>query len=63
MTLKVHGAVDRGPQRDGFVITEDHYIDYLTRTEISRVPVMLAQTLKWTHFLFLGYSMRGWTRV
>lgn len=59
--LKVHGAVDRQDrERDSFVITEDHYIDYLTRTEISRVPVMLAQTLKWSHFLFLGYSMRDW---
>jgi hypothetical protein len=59
--LKVHGAVDRRDrERDSFVITEDHYIDYLTRTEISRVPVMLAQTLKWSHFLFLGYSMRDW---
>ncbi len=59
--LKIHGAVDReDSERDSFVITEDHYIDYLTRTEISRVPVMLATTLKTTSFLFLGYSMRDW---
>jgi SIR2-like domain len=59
--LKIHGAVDReDAERDSFVITEDHYIDYLTRTEISRVPARLAQTLKTTSFLFLGYSMRDW---
>ena len=29
--LKIHGAIDRGnPERDSYVITEDHYIDYLT---------------------------------
>jgi hypothetical protein len=59
--LKIHGAVDReDPERDSFVITEDHYIDYLTRTEIARVPAQLARTLKTTSFLFLGYSMRDW---
>ena len=37
MILKIHGAIDRaGPEAewDSYVITEDHYIDYLTRTEI-----------------------------
>jgi hypothetical protein len=59
---KIHGAVDRmGSDRDSFVITEDHYIDYLTRTDISNlIPVTLAQKLKRSHFLFLGYSMRDW---
>ena len=39
--LKIHGLVDRvTPERqwDSFVITEDHYIDYLTRTDISKFP-------------------------
>ncbi len=62
--LKIHGAVDRaGPEAewDSYVITEDHYIDYLTRTEIQNlVPVMLAMQLRRSHFLFLGYSMRDW---
>ena len=43
------------------MITEDHYIDYLTRTDVSTfVPVMLAEQLSASHFLFLGYSMRDW---
>ncbi|HEX4865649.1 MAG TPA: SIR2 family protein [Acidimicrobiales bacterium] len=60
--LKIHGAVDRAsPDRDSYVITEDHYIDYLTRTDISNlVPVTLAAELRRSHFLFLGYSLRDW---
>ena len=60
--LKIHGAIDRAnPERDSFVITEDHYIDYLTRTELSSlVPVQLAAHLRKSHFLFLGYSLRDW---
>jgi len=60
--LKIHGAVDRdNPDRDSFVITEDHYIDYLTHTDISNlVPVTLAAKLKRSHFLFLGYGLRDW---
>jgi tetratricopeptide (TPR) repeat protein len=60
--LKIHGAVDRAnPERDSYVITEDHYIDYLTRTDISSlIPVKLAAKLRKSHFLFLGYSLRDW---
>ena len=60
--LKIHGAIDRNdPERDSYVITEDHYIDYLTRTDISNlVPVTIAAKLRKSHFLFLGYSMRDW---
>jgi hypothetical protein len=60
--LKIHGAVDRdAPERDSFVITEDHYINFLTRTDISNlIPVTLAAKLRKSHFLFLGYSLRDW---
>jgi hypothetical protein len=60
--LKIHGAVDRvNSERDSFVITEDHYIDYLTRTDLSNlVPAVLAAKLRRSHFLFLGYSLRDW---
>ena len=39
--LKLHGAVQRlGPsEEDNYVITEDHYIEYLTHTDItSQLP-------------------------
>ena len=55
--LKIHGAIDRiDPEHDSYVITEDHYIDYLTHTDISNlIPVTLAARLRRSHFLFLGY--------
>jgi hypothetical protein len=60
--LKIHGAVDRSnPDRDSYVITEDHYIDYLTKTEIAQlIPAELLVKLTRSRFLFLGYSMQDW---
>jgi hypothetical protein len=62
--LKVHGAVNRtirGVEQDSYVITEDHYIDYVTRTDISNLlPVTLTAKLRWSHILFLGYGLRDW---
>ncbi len=60
---KIHGAVDRrnGVDTDSFVITEDDYVDYITRADIARLfPVTLAKKIKRSHFLFLGYSLRDW---
>jgi SIR2-like domain len=62
LILKIHGAVDREEaDRDSFVITEDHYIDYLTKTDIDQLlpPIVLARLRK-SCFLFLGYSMADW---
>jgi len=61
--LKLHGAVDPLPEREweSFVITEDDYIDYLGRSELTAVvPVSLAAKLRRSHFLFLGYDMADW---
>jgi hypothetical protein len=62
--LKIHGAVRRNnpdAEGDSYVITEDHYIDYLTRTDLANlVPVTLAAKLRKSHFLFLGYGLRDW---
>jgi hypothetical protein len=60
--LKVFGGVDRtDPTRDSFVITEDHYIDYLVHTGLSMpFPVTLVEQLRRSHCLFLGYSLRDW---
>jgi hypothetical protein len=59
---KIHGAVSRhadGP--DSFVITEDDYVEYLTHADIEGLfPATLAQKIKESHFLFLGYSLRDW---
>lgn len=58
---KIHGAVDRTHGADSFVITEDHYIDYISRADIAGLfPVTLAAKLRKSHFLFMGYSLRDW---
>jgi hypothetical protein len=58
---KVHGAVDRLNGVDSFVITEDDYVDYITRADVSHLfPVTLARKIQKSHFLFLGYSLRDW---
>jgi hypothetical protein len=63
--VKIHGAVDgqSGPYawQDNYVITEDHYIDYLNQGEVnSIVPVQICSKLRYSHFAFLGYTMRDW---
>lgn len=61
--LKLHGAVRRleAFDQDNYVITEDHYIDYLTHGDITTLlPSVVTARLRNSHFLFLGYSMKDW---
>jgi DNA-binding SARP family transcriptional activator len=61
--LKIHGQVDRSPERDweSFVVSEDDYIDYLAQTDVaSVVPVTLSARLRRSHYLFLGYALQEW---
>jgi hypothetical protein len=62
--LKVHGAVDRDErtyQHDSYVISEDHYIEYLSDTKLMDLfPVTLLEALFTSHFLFLGYRLTDW---
>lgn len=62
LLVKVHGAVHRSdPDQDSYVITEDHYIDYLTRANLrSLIPSSLAAMLTRCGFLFLAYGLRDW---
>ena len=62
VVLKIHGAIDRrDEQQDSYVITEDDYIDYLTRTDVtSLLPNPLPAQLQSSRFLFLGYSLKDW---
>jgi hypothetical protein len=58
--LKIHGAIDRSEAaRDSFVITEDDYIEYLTRDEIRGFSAIKAP-MQQRSFLFLGYSLQDW---
>jgi predicted Ser/Thr protein kinase len=63
--VKIHGGVTGESfgysAKDNFVITEDHYIDYLSSSPVeSLVPVQILAKLTDSHCLFLGYSMRDW---
>jgi DNA-binding SARP family transcriptional activator len=61
--LKVRGRADLTPAREweSFVVTEDDHLDYLGRADVAgAVPVGLAATLRRSHLLFLGYSVRDW---
>lgn len=62
--LKVHGAVDRRERRsfnDSYVISEDHYIDFLASTRLETlVPKGLLVPLLNSALLFLGYRLKDW---
>jgi hypothetical protein len=62
--LKVHGAVDRHERRsfnDSYVISEDHYIDFLASTRLETlVPKGLLVPLLNSALLFLGYRLKDW---
>ncbi len=65
LIVKIHGGVAGGADadrwREAFVVTEDHYIDYLSAAPIeSLVPVQILAKLTESHCLFLGYTMRDW---
>jgi hypothetical protein len=60
--LKIHGDVDpHDSDRDTFVVTEDHYIDYLAGESVrALIPAYLMRRIRESDLLFLGYSMRDW---
>jgi hypothetical protein len=65
LIVKIHGTVDGslGGYRwaENYVVTEDNYIDYLSRSPVeSLVPVQILAKLTESHCLFLGYKMRDW---
>jgi SIR2-like protein len=62
VVAKIHGAVGRTPEeRESFVITENHYIAYLSHSDIAKlIPVHVTKRMQKSHFLFLGYNLRDW---
>jgi hypothetical protein len=62
VVYKMHGAVDRKQSsRDSYVITEDDYIDFLTRmTRSKAIPMIFSELFQTRHFLFLGYGLNDW---
>jgi hypothetical protein len=62
VVYKIHGTVDRRDRaRDQYMVTEDDYIEFLSRmTRKSAVPAIFAEPFQTRHFLFLGYSLSDW---
>jgi hypothetical protein len=60
--LKIHGACfPDTDDHDSFVITEDHYIDYLAHPDPARFfPSTLLREMMHSAFLFLGYGLKDW---
>ena len=66
LIVKINGAAEGGEgdlRWDGnYVLTEDHYIDYLACDQVARlVPYQILNKLTGSHCLFLGYRMRDWS--
>ena len=67
VVVKIYGgAVHEAPREyqltHNFVVTEDDYIGYLSRSPVeSLIPIQVLNKLRESHFLFLGYGMRHWS--
>jgi SIR2-like domain/TIR domain len=65
--LKLHGGpADLGKGspslRDNFVVTENDYIGYMTDSPVeSLIPLQILNTIRDSHFLFLGYRVQDWS--
>jgi hypothetical protein len=59
---KMHGTLFRDTDKwDNFVITEEDYIEFLSRmTTNTAVPSLFYEYFRDRSFLFLGYSLRDW---
>jgi hypothetical protein len=62
LIFKMHGTIARNAQQwDNFVITEEDYVEFLSRmTTSTAVPAMFFRYFRERNFLFLGYSLRDW---
>ena len=59
---KMHGTMDRRQvEFDSYVITEDDYVEFLTRMVTgTAVPMQFMRYFRERHFLFLGYGLQDW---
>ncbi|HXU36124.1 MAG TPA: SIR2 family protein [Blastocatellia bacterium] len=59
---KMHGTVDRSQsKRDSYVITEDDYVEFLSRMATkTAVPSLFIQYFQGRRILFLGYGLGDW---
>lgn len=65
LIVRINGSIDDPDLnlrwKDNYVVTEDHYIQYLTGSPLaSLVPIQIVEKLKSASYLFLGYTMADW---
>lgn len=60
--FKMHGSsIPGAPEADSYVITEDDYVEFLTRMSgQTALPAIFGEPFRRSHFLFLGYGLRDW---
>lgn len=60
--FKMHGTTVRnGPDADNYVITEEDYVEFLSRmTRRQAIPHLFYPHFRDRNFLFLGYSLNDW---
>ncbi len=60
--FKMHGSsIAEAPDEDSYVITEDDYVDFLSRMSgQTAVPAIFGEPFRRSHFLFLGYGLKDW---
>jgi hypothetical protein len=59
--FKMHGTIQEVAEWDNFVITEEDYVEFLSRmTTNAAVPSLFYPYFRERSFLFLGYSLRDW---
>jgi hypothetical protein len=60
--FKMHGTLHKkDDQYDTFVVTEEDYIDFISRMTMSAaIPAVFSQYMRDRSFLFLGYGLRDW---
>jgi hypothetical protein len=59
----INGAVDGLLDlqcEDNYVITEDHYINYMSGSAEDVVPGQILMKLRKSNYLFLGYTIADW---
>ncbi len=61
--LKMNRVPDRtNTGQDRYSITQDHFIKYMARSEVSKlIPAKLMEQLRGGSLLFMGYPIQDWT--
>jgi hypothetical protein len=64
--VKIHGGTDghegNATWRNNYVVTEDHFIDYLPTDNIQdHLPIQILDKLTGSRCLFLGYVLTSWS--